>query len=407
MECRYNSRMADTHPLPTDYHRAIVAQLQTDEPELVRWFASSRQRTAQADAIRLDLLKSTYRLEREAQPKMYAIVDALRDQLQLTATVTLYQAQTGTRLNASLAYLPGEAHVILAGPMAEKLAENELRAVLAHELGHFVFFTIDEGIYLVISELLDSLSRDAASGPTFTETARLYRLWTEIYADRWACRASGDPLAAIAALIKTETGVSDVNAESYLRQADEILAKPDEHANQTTHPESYIRARALKLWAERGTDASADIERMIQGPMRLDQFDLLSQKRTARRTRELLELLLAPAWYRTDTVTTHAKRFVADFMPNGTIAPATIDELKRDADQAHASWRDYLCFVMLDFVTVDRDLGDVALASAIVLSRKLGLDERFIELAQKELGMTKKAFAKVEKDADGILVKAT
>ncbi len=395
--------MADAPPMPTDYHRAIVAQLQADEPELVRWFTSSRQRADQAEAVRLDLLKSTYRLERDAQPKLYAIVDALREQLQIKATITLYQAQTGAGLNASLAFLPGEAHVVLAGPMAEVLAENELRAVLAHELGHFVLFTIDDGIYLVISDLLNSLSHDAASGPMFAETARLYRLWTEIYADRWACRVTGDALAAIAALIKTETGVSDVNAESYLRQADEIFAKADERANQATHPESYIRARALKLWADRGDDAAPEIARMIQGPLRMDTFDLLSQKHTARRTRELLDLMLAPAWHRTDAVMTHASKFLPDFTQNGSLAPSTIDELKTDLDKSDATWRDYFCYVLLDFITVDRDLGDVALASAIVLARKLGLNERFIELANKELGMTKKAFAKIEKDAEAIV----
>ena len=55
---------------------------------------------------------------------------------------------------------------------------------------------------------------------------------------------------------------------------------------------------------------------------------------------------------------------------------------------------------MLDFVTVDRDLGDVALAAAIVLARRLGIDKRFAELAQKELTLGKKAFAKIDKEAE-------
>ena len=60
---------------------------------------------------------------------------------------------------------------------------------------------------------------------------------------------------------------------------------------------------------------------------------------------------------------------------------------------------------MLDFATVDRDLGDVALSASIVLSRRLGIDKRFAELAQKELTLGKKAFAKIEKDAEAILAK--
>ena len=54
--------------------------------------------------------------------------------------------------------------------------------------------------------------------------------------------------------------------------------------------------------------------------------------------------------------------------------------------QGDATLRDYFCYVMLDFVTVDRDLGDVALAAALVWSRRLNLKERFADLAQKELG---------------------
>jgi hypothetical protein len=60
---------------------------------------------------------------------------------------------------------------------------------------------------------------------------------------------------------------------------------------------------------------------------------------------------------------------------------------------------------MLDFVTVDRDLYDVALAAVLVLSRRLGLKERFAELAQKELALGKKAFAKIDKDAEALLAK--
>ena len=75
-------------------------------------------------------------LEPALQPKLYEIANALRERMGLSCGVTLYQAQTGNTLNAALAYLPGEAHVILAGPLAEVLAENEIRAVLAQRMQH-------------------------------------------------------------------------------------------------------------------------------------------------------------------------------------------------------------------------------------------------------------------------------
>ena len=148
--------------------------------------------------------------------------------------------------------------------------------------------------YFVAAELLRSLSADATAGPACRESDRLYSLWTEIYADRWACHVCDDVTAAIAALIKIETGLSEVSADSYLRQAEEIFAKSQPKANQVTHPEPYIRARALRLWAEQGDAAQAEIERMIEGRLHLRQLDLLGQKKLAAWTQEFLQVLLAP-----------------------------------------------------------------------------------------------------------------
>ncbi len=87
------------------------------------------------------------------------------------------------------------------------------------------------------------------------------------------------------ALIKIETGLNEVSAESYLRQAEEIFAKSNVQAEQISHPEPYIRARALRLWADRGNEAHAEIERMIEGGLNLHRLDLLGQKRAAELTR--------------------------------------------------------------------------------------------------------------------------
>jgi Zn-dependent protease with chaperone function len=391
-------------PVPTPYHHAIVAHLQAAEPGLWSWFASTRKRLEEADAVRLDLLKTTYRLEPQAQPKLYDLANAVRERLGLGCAVTLYQAQTGIALNAALAYLPGEAHVILAGPLTSVLSESELRAVLAHELAHFLLYEESEGAYLVAWDLLRALSADPASGRAASESARLNSLWTEIYADRWAYHVCGDVTAAVAALIKIETGVAEVSAESYLRQADETFAKTSGATENISHPESYLRARALRLWAQQGDQAHAEIERMIEGGLDLHRLDLLGQARAADLTQRFFQLLLSPRWYQTDAVLAHAKRFFADFAIQSS--SSSLDaSLKSELERGDSSLRDYFCYLMLDFATVDRDLGDVALSASIVLARRLGIDKRFAELAQKELTLGKKAFAKIDKDADAILAK--
>ena len=49
--------------------------------------------------------------------------------------------------------------------------------------------------------------------------------------------------------------------------------------------------------------------------------------------------------------------------------------------------------------------GDPAVAAALVLARRLGIQARFAELVQKELGIGKKAFARIDRDAESLLAK--
>jgi hypothetical protein len=287
--------------------------------------------------------------------------------------------------------------------LADVLAEGELCAVLAHELAHYLLYDEGEGEYLIASDLLRALSADAASGPAASESARLFGLWTEIYADRWAYHLCHDINAAVAALIKTTTGISEVSAESYLKQADEIFAKPSAVSEGISHPEPYVRARALRLWAEKGELAHAEIERMIEGGLDLHHLDLLAQARAADLTRHFLHMLLSPRWFQTETVMAHAKRLFADFvLPSDLVTDAY---LKAKLDRSDSSLHDYFCYLMLDFATVDRDMADVTLSASIVLARRLRIAKRFAELVQKELTIAKKAFARIEKDAETILAK--
>jgi Zn-dependent protease with chaperone function len=390
-------------PLPTPYHIRMADHLRAAEPGLWGWFSSSQKRQEEADVVRLDLLKSTYRLEPQAQSRLYVMANGVRDLLGLTCNVTLYQAQTAVALNAALAYLPGEAHVILAGPLGTVLSDSELRAVLAHELAHFLLYEKSGGAFLVAADLLRALAGDASAGPAAAESARLYALWTEIYADRWALDVCGELRIAVAALVKIQTGLSDVSAESYLRQADEVFAKASTPADGASHPESYIRARALRLWTEQGEQAQSEVDRMIEGGLSLNRLDLLGQVRAADLTRQFLQLLLAPRWFQTDAVLAHARQFFPGFeVP----ADAANDHPgKSELDRGDSSLRDYLCYLLLDFATVDRDLGDVALAASIVLARRLGFADRFSELVHKELTLGKKALAKIDRDAETILAK--
>jgi Zn-dependent protease with chaperone function len=398
--CQAPSRL----PRPLPYQSAILDYLKSEEAELWNWFSSNQVRAEHADAVRLDLLKSTYRIEPATQPQLYGVVDGVLDKLGLQIPVTFYQAQSGGGLNAALAFVPGEAHVILVGPVLSTLSVVELKAMLGHELAHFSLFNEANGDLLVAAEILQALSNDPAAHPSHLESARLFGLYTEIFADRGAYAVVEDPLACIATLVKLETGVTEVSAESYLRQADEIFSKSQVRANQLTHPEPFIRARSLKLFAERGESATPEIEQMIQGPLTLNQLDLLGQRKVTALTRRLVDQLLAPSWFMTEAAVAHARLFFDDYSADGR---TDMDEaLAEEIQSTDTELQDYFCYVVLDFVAVERDLEELPLAAALALTRRLGLDKRFTALAGRELGISKKRWGQIERDVDKILATA-
>src|SRR6266566_1860569 len=78
-------------PLP--YHVELRDYLKSDERELWNWFASAQAKADYTENLRMELLKSTYRLDADGHPELYQSVEEARIRLQLDIPVTLYQAQ--------------------------------------------------------------------------------------------------------------------------------------------------------------------------------------------------------------------------------------------------------------------------------------------------------------------------
>ncbi|OGV64928.1 MAG: hypothetical protein A3K19_03380 [Lentisphaerae bacterium RIFOXYB12_FULL_65_16] len=389
-------------PLP--YHDAMVAYLRTYEDDLWTWFSSAKVRTEQADAVRLDLLKNAYRMGRDTQPDLYAAADAAAAALGLSVPATVYQLQGGLGMNASLAYIPGEIHVVLQGPVLATLNAVELRSLLGHEFAHFLFYEYRDRQFHTAAEVLAAMTRDRKAEPPHAESARLYQLYTEVFCDRGALRVGGDLAAAVAMQVKIETGLREVSATDYLRQADEIFRLEKPRTEELTHPESFIRARALQLWSAQGDAAAAEIARMLEGPPSLESLDLLGKMRVSDLTRRVIGGLLAHTWLRTDSTLAHARRFFDDFTPAAAAEP--VPALAAEIQGMEKSLKEYFCYVLLDFATVDRSLEDAPLAAALEFSRKLGLGELFGPIATKELGLKKKQFEKLSASAAELLEKA-
>lgn len=391
---------ASLPPLP--YHVELRDYLKTRERALWDWFSSARARADYAESLRLELLKTAYRLGLESHAELHRLAGEAKAALELTVPVSLYQSQQPSPPNASLYYLPGEAHLVLAGPVLDLLDTLELKSLLGHELAHYRLFAADGGEYHVADQLLASVANDPRAAASHVQSARRYRLYTEIFADRGSFQVTGDIHPVIASLVKIQTGLSQVSAVSYLEQAAEIFRKSRVKTDELSHPEAYIRTRALALWAADGPGAEPAIRDTIEGPLALEELDLPGQDRLTRLTRQFLEQFLRPRWFQTEAVLGHAKLFFADFQPAPSAETVSLEELKTSDPRL----REYWCYVMLDFVVADPELEETPLAAALELSRRLEFDALFEKLAGKELKLKSRDLKRLKAEAADLLTHA-
>jgi hypothetical protein len=233
-------------------------------------------------------------------------------------------------------------------------------------------------------------------------SARNYRLYTEIFADRGSLFVTRDLNTVVAGLVKLETGLAQVSGASYLKQADEVFARSTVKTEGLSHPETFIRARALRLWAEHAADVDHQVAAMIEGRAALDELDLIGQARLTGLVRRFLGQLLRPQWFQTDTVLAHAKMFFPDFQPavaedNGLIESLSVTELKL---------RESLGYILLDFAVADPELGDLPLAAGLLWSQKLGMESVFENIVAKELKVKSSSLKKLKRESEERLKQA-
>jgi Peptidase family M48 len=400
------------------------------------FFAAARTREAQLIAFQTELLKNTYRFSRESEPALFEKIDRVREQLELgTLPVMAYQAQyanAGNDLNASVIYLDQQAHLVFSGPILEKLNEEELLAVIAHELMHVRLYTLLNGDLEVADRIITSIANHRDGEGVYLETARLFKLYTEIYCDRGAYAVLGDPTPVITMLLKLATGLTTVNAESYSRQAEAIFsAEPGTKSDTPTHPENFIRTRALRLWHEQGEAATAAISQMIEGLPDLDRLDLFTQQQLSDLTREFLQEYLRPAWIRSTLVMALEQQY---FQTSGktceraaNAANSVFGQDGGSADSAsgnsmpepaqlqetiaglHPDIRTYFGYVLLDFALADPSLEDMPAGRAFEFAAEMQLSDVYDTICKKELQLNdkkwlqhkqkvQKAYAELPKD---------
>ena len=397
--------MTDAPPPPTlprltppPYLAALISELREAEPDVWRWATSVQARGEYAEQVRADLLKETYRLEAEAHPELHRCCQAAAGRLGIAAPVTLYQRGDGA-MNAALYFVPGEAHVVFSGPLLERLHGAELEAVLGHELSHYLLWQLDGGAYHAADRILGMAAGDPRASASQLQSARLFRLYTEVFADRGGAIGCAALLPAVNALVKTQTGLTDVSGVHYLKQADEICApQASTAAAGVSHPETFIRARALRLWCEADPEADSWLRGAIEGPLSLDTLDMLAQRRLSTLTGHLIRHLLSAPALQSDALLAHARRYFPDFQPG--FSPDLPGNTALAAEIAAAPGvHDYLAYVLADFAAADGDLDDVPLAAALDLAQRLELGASFERVALQDLAVSKRRLSQLKQDS--------
>ncbi len=395
-----NNSEPKLEPLP--YHVELRDYLKSRERELWDWFASARAQADYTENLRMELLKSTYRLDPVGHPELYRNVEDVKSRLQLDIPVTLYQAQNSPHANAALFFIVGEGHIVISGPVLSLLNTEEIKSVIGHELAHYHLWGWDNGDFHIVDRLMQAVASDPRASASHIQSARRYQLYTEIFADRGSLCATGDVDPVIAGLVKIQTGLAQVSAAAYLKQAKEVFAKGNVATEGLSHPEAFIRTRALVLWRDQREEATPHISSMIEGADALDELDLIGQTRLTTATRKLLEYFLRPKWFQTQAVLGHAKLFFEDFRPASSKDSIPPDGLKfKDA-----KLREYLCYVLLDFMAADPELDEMPLAAALELCRELELNGQFEKLVTKELKIRARDVKRVKEHAAELLAKA-
>lgn len=422
-------------PTPTSYHAALAQLLERRFPELWAQFSARDARAAAAEEMGLELARRAEPLELRRAPELYEAAGEISAAMGLEAPLTLYRAEApaGLARNAALYFEPEHAHVVFEGDALETLRDGEIWHVVGHELAHHRLWTHEGGRLWTAHRMLRWAAADPEASDAFAASARLEKLHTELYADRYGLWASGDLERSLSAHVKIAVGQLDASGADYLAQSEAALAERAAAAEPPDAPpdEAPLRAALLAAWAREPAAAEARARSLIEGEPPLERLDLLGQERLADVTAWMIDAFLVEPWRGRPLVRAHAARFSPIFAETESVEAAAaalddadgrvdllddiggaglagpdMDGLRRAIAGAHPSVRRYLAYLLLDFATVDPQVEDVLLAAALQFAADFSLSTAFRAVAASELKITKSKLVDLEKNAVDILRRA-
>jgi hypothetical protein len=378
---------------PLKYHDQVAQWLQQDERGVWDWFSNRKLQDEQDGETRDLLLKETYRLSRETHGSAYECCETAMGKLGVEAPVTLYQAGDGA-MNAALFFIPGEIHIVLYGPVLEKLSQIELTALFGHEVSHYLLWTFEGRRYRIAQQIIDDSVAQSSGDYALYETARLYMLATEVFADRGAALAAGASEPAIAVLLKVMTGLNATDPKAFLTQAAELDAKGD-ITKSASHPERSVRAMFVDRWQSGEPDIDVWVISKLKGPMAIGNLDVLGQKRLGEITCEFFSLFLRE----TDLASAMVVTQVQQFFPDWTEEMPVLDIAKLREAAEDRSIKDYLIALIIDLAHADPDQTEEMLARGGKFATSIDWEDEYRENLKALLKMRKTQIDRIMKSS--------
>ncbi|MBL4755046.1 MAG: M48 family metalloprotease [Flavobacteriales bacterium] len=380
---------------PLNYHVQVRDFIKKNEPRVWAFFIDKQNKEKELEKFKLALLKNTYRLDEEVNAEVYTALNKAKEGLSFEYPVQVYQIEGDQDMNAGIVFYQGEAHIVLSGSIISKLNPDELTVLFAHEISHAILWNMEDGQFETTERIITAIANDYSNSASYHETARVFNLCTEIFADKGALKVCGDKNLVISTLLKISTGLDRVSPAKYIEQAKEIVARDKQGSEGHTHPENYIRALAAEWTQEEPEHAEKKILKLIQGSLNVEHLDIFQQEYMQEQTKKTLQVLLGPQWFRTDPTEHLAKDYFRNFK--------FIEQAKFTKEEltillkVDKSTKEYLSYLLMDFCMVDPDLSVIPFAQASTVARTLELEDIFDKIVMKELKLSKHTFKEMKR----------
>ncbi|GAB5442885.1 MAG: hypothetical protein Fues2KO_32340 [Fuerstiella sp.] len=389
---------ADSGPQWPAYYCDVRNFLQQHFADIWDWFLQDERTAAALKRTQQELNKHTVAVPADVAERLQPLTDRAADLLQLTVPVHLRQSVEQQFRSVHVVCLPREAHIIFGDALWSQLTDDQLLAVLLHEMAHFELSTAARQHFALVEEVVDALANDGNGHRAWLRTGRNLRLHAEFYCDRRAVELMDSDRPILGALLRLHSGVDQIDEDAFAKQVAELS---DLQAGTTfgeTHPELHLRARAMQ-WPL--TDESQmQLRRLVDGHWELDQLDVLQQRQLQSLTSFLLDRFFRFEWTHSPALLGYAKRIDPDYSPpvaakyvpqedfvdstsaNCDVADSSADDRSRML--SYKSVQDYLTYVLLDLATIDPELEEAPLALANLVAEELRLTN-FREVAESEI----------------------